>query len=145
LTSKSSIILDAIEKLNPKLREECQVDIPGDGTEVIYGPFPSFIIQVPTFGDCRVIVHVNADAPNMAWLFAKLALALEGMERKTSHPELAFDGAFAVEGETGNLIVGPDAYKKKEENILMFAKEIMTRRQEQKEGILVPDKKIILA
>lgn len=127
-------LLDTIKGMNEKLHGECEVESRPDGSRMIYGPFPSFLILVEEIGNPRVLIHVNADGPNMVWLFA----GLYGL--------VTIDGPFAVDSVTGALILGPDAYKKKEENILMFAKDILARRQEQKqEGIVVPDKKIILA
>lgn len=125
-------LLGFIAQASQKLRDECEVETRADGSRMIYGPFPSFIILVEEIGAPRALIHVNADAANMAHLFHHVT-------------EVVIDGAFAVNGETGALIVGPDAYKKKEDNILMFARDIMERRQGQQEGILVPDKKIIIA
>ena len=124
-------ILGYMDQVNPKLRQECEVENRPDGSRMIYGPFPSFLILVEEIGVPRALVHVNADGPNMARIFQFLT-------------EVTVDGPFAVDSETGNLILGPEAYKKKEDNILMFADEIVARRKGQQEGILVPDKKIIL-
>lgn len=127
-------LLGLIKEASEQLASQCEVEVRADGSRMIYGPFPSFLILVEEIGQPRALIHVNADAPNLVYIFKKLA------------DEVAFDGPFAVDGATGNLIIGQDAYKKKEDNILMFAKDILGRRQEQKqEGILVPEKKIILS
>lgn len=126
-------LLDLLKEANPKIASECQVEAREDGSRMIYGPFPSFLILVEEIGEPRALIHVNADAPNLVFIFKRLA------------NEVTFDGPFAVDGATGNLIVGSPAYAKKEENILMFAQDIINRRQGQKDGIVVPDKKIIIA
>jgi hypothetical protein len=118
-------------KTIPKMRDECEVENRSDGSRMIFGPFPSFIILVEEIGAPRALIHVNADAPNMSYLFHQL-------------PDVVIDGAFAVDGSTGDLIMGPEAYKKKEENILMFAKDILERRGG-KQDILVPNSRIIIA
>jgi hypothetical protein len=118
---------------------ELAVEFQAEGGALVYGPFPSFILLVEDIGPIRALVHVNADAPNMLYIFNKFSEAEE--------LEIVYDGPFAVNGETGDLIIGNDAYTKKEENILMFAQDIMQRRQAPKkeEGLYVPEKKIILA
>lgn len=131
---KINQLKDVFKQIDAK--EELVVEDQGDGSKLVYGPFPSFLVLVTELGPMRALVHVNSDAPNMVMIFQKFFSDLS----------IEFDGAFAVDGETGQLIVGPDAYKKKEDNILMFAQDIIQRRRAaEQESIVVPDKKIILA
>jgi hypothetical protein len=125
----------AFQAIDPS--QELTVDDNGAGGKLVYGPFPSFIILVDGVGPMRALVHVNADAPNMILCFQKFFKDLN----------IEFDGPFAVNGESGELIMGPDAYAKKEENIMMFAADIIQRRKaKEQEGLYVPEeKKIILA
>lgn len=144
---ETSLVDQKIDKLKEifaqiNANEELTVEDNGEGGKLVYGPFPSFIILVEEFGACRALIHVNADAPNMMYIFNKFDQYLD----------IAFDGPFAVNGETGKLILGPDSYAKKEENILMFAAEIFAKRKEQEGlndpngGLYVPEeKKIIIA
>jgi len=132
--AKTEKILGLLKGASEQLAAQCSVEAREDGSQLIYGPFPSFLILVPEFGDARALVHVNADAPNVVYAFSKLG------------SEIVFDAPFAVDSNTGELIVGEAAYAKKEENVLMFAQEILARRQEQKQqGIIVPEKKIVLS
>lgn len=119
--------------ISPK--EELSIEDDGDDT-LIYGPFPSFILLVKEFGPVHAIIHVNADAPNLAYILSRFQDELD----------IVIDGPFAVNGETGDLIMGPDAYAKKEENILMFARDILAKRQNSTHNqLFVPEeKKIIL-
>jgi len=131
---KINQLKESFKKIDPK--EELVVEVNDDGSKLVYGPFPSFLILVTELGPMRALVHVNADAPNLIHIF----------QHFFSELTIEFDGPFAVDGETGQLIVGPDAYKKKEDNILMFAQDIIQRRRAtEQEGIVVPDKKIIIA
>jgi hypothetical protein len=134
IKDKVEAVMGLLESVNPKLRDECTVDYQTVDSALIYGPFPSFLILVDLIGKPRIVVHVNADAPNILYLYKSVSLKLD----------LVFDGAFAVDGNTGNIILGEEAYKKKEENILMLAQEIVARRASNDDGIVVPDKKIIL-
>jgi hypothetical protein len=111
-----------------------------DKTCTIQGPFPSFMLMVDEKSldePIRALIHVNADAPNLTFLFSEFNKELD----------IEFDGAFAINGETGELLFNMDAYRKKEDNILMFAEEIKERRGNTNEsGLIVPEeKKIILA
>lgn len=111
-----------------------------DKTCTVQGPFPSFMLLVDEKDEAepiRALVHVNADAPNLTYLFCEFNKELN----------IEFDGAFAINGDTGQLLFNMDAYKKKEDNILMFAEEIKERRGNTTEsGLIVPEeKKIILA
>lgn len=111
-----------------------------DKTFTVQGPFPSFMLLVDeksTEEPIRALVHVNADAPNLAYLFVEFAKELN----------IEFDGAYAINGDTGQMLFNMDAYKKKEDNILMFAEEIKSRRGDTNEsGLIVPEeKKIILS
>lgn len=119
--------------------DELTVEFQAEGGALVYGPFPSFILLVEEIGPIRALIHVNADAPNMLYIFNKFSEELE----------IVFDGPFAVNGETGELIMGNDAYAKKEDNILMFADEIVSRRRGANDpngGLYVPEeKKIIIA
>lgn len=107
-----------------------------DQTCTVQGPFPSFMLLVDEKDQnepIRALIHVNADAPNMTYLFNEFNKELN----------IEFDGAFAINGDTGQLLFNMDAYRKKEDNILMFADEIKERRGEKL--ILPEEKKIILA
>jgi hypothetical protein len=103
----------------------------------VYGPFPTFMLLVEGDLPVRALVHVNADAPNMAFIFSEIGKQVR----------VEFDGAFAIDQDTSRLLMNEDAYLKKEENILMFAEEIKARRSnDQSEPLYVPEqKKIILA
>lgn len=122
-----------------------EVEDHGDGSMTIIGPFPSFMLLVQPEGPVRALVHVNADAPNMAMLFSVFCTA-PGMN-------IEFDGPYAINGDTGKLLMYQEAYKKKEDNILMFANEIYARRAKEsnavrnaEQGLIVPEeKKIILS
>lgn len=144
MTNKVKALKEIFAKIDPNT--ELQVgDSPTGSGRIVYGPFPSFIFLVDD-GDepIRALVHVNADAPNLIYMFNAFSSELD----------LVFDGPFAVDGETGALILGADAYAKKEDNILMFAQQILERRQsERKTGfvdamgdlITSEEKKIIIA
>jgi hypothetical protein len=108
-----------------------------DGTKLVYGPFPSFLIHI-TDNEERFLIHVNADAPNMVYYMSAII---------KEFPEMIHDGAFAVDTSTSQLILGQDAFIKKEENILNFAREILEKRQEvKKEQLILPEeKKIVIA
>lgn len=135
IDQKVELLMRSLDKFNPKLRDECEIEKRDDGSRLVYGPFPSFLILVTLIGQAKSLVHVNADAPNMVGVFNALGSS-----------SISFDGPFAVDSVTGDLITGQDAYAKKEENVLAFAQEILGRRQQAKqEGIVVPDKKIIIA
>lgn len=137
--------MDKVEKIKEVFRsidpsQELYVEDDGEGNSMVYGPFPTFIIFVDRDVNVpiRALVHVNADAPNLVLFFAKFMQELD----------IILDGPFAVDGETGQLLLGNDAYSKKEENILAFASEIMQKRMaanKPSEGLIVPEeKKIIL-
>lgn len=131
--SRVEQIKAAFAKIDP--HNQLIVEPAGVGGVLVYGPFPSFIILVQEIGAPRALVHVNADGPNMVLIFK--ALFDVGVE---------FDGPFAVNGNSGELIIGENAYAKKEDNILMFAQDILQRRHaSQQESIVVPDNKIIIA
>ena len=136
-----SIVDQKVEALKASFRKidptkELDVEDNGGG-KLVYGPFPSFIVLVQELGPMLALVHVNADAPNAVLFFQQFAK--DGLE-------LQFDGPFAVDSATGNLILGAESYAKKEENILMFAADIIQRRKaSEQEGLVVPDKKIIIA
>ena len=57
------------------------------------------------------------------------------------------DGAFAVDPNTSQLLLGQDAFEKKEQNILDFARDILEKRQatKQEQLILPEEKKIVIA
>lgn len=134
IDQKINQLKEAFKKIDPN--EQLVVEDNQDGSKLVYGPFPSFLVLVPEIGPMRALVHVNADAPNLVYIFKHFFGELT----------IEYDGPFAVDGDTGQLIVGPDAYKKKEDNILMFAQDIIQRRRAtEQEGIVVPDKKIIIA
>jgi hypothetical protein len=134
LDAKVQQLKDAFHSIDPN--QDLVVDDNGNGGKLVYGPFPSFIVLVEEVGPLRALVHVNADAPNMVLCFQKFFKELD----------IEFDGPFAVDSDTGELIQGQEAYAKKEENILMFAADIIQRRKaSEQQGIVVPDKKIILA
>lgn len=148
MANKVKTLKEIFAKIDPQ--NELQVgDSPtGDG-RIVYGPFPSFILLVPEKQEepIRALVHVNADAPNLLYIFNAFSSELD----------IVFDGPFAVEGDSGALILGADAYKKKDDNVLMFAQQILERRREERtnagagfvdamgELITNEDKKIILA
>lgn len=143
----NSIVDQKVQKLQEifsKIDPNTKLDVEdnGDGGKLVYGPFPSFIILVQAIGPMRALVHVNADAPNLLFIFKQFFAELD----------IEYDGPFAVEGESGQLIMGPDSYKKKEDNILMFAQDILNRRAQEKnhiitnDGIVIPtEKKIVIA
>lgn len=143
MTNKVKALKEIFAKIDPNT--ELQVgDSPTGSGRIVYGPFPSFILLVDGDAPIRALVHVNADAPNLIYMFNAFSSELD----------LVFDGPFAVDSETGALILGADAYAKKEDNILMFAQEILQRRQsERKAGfvdvmgdLITPEeKKIIIA
>ena len=102
----------------------------------VYGPFPTFMLMVETDQPVRALVHVNADAPNMAYIFSEICKKVR----------VEFDGAFAIDQNNSRLLMNEDAYAKKEDNILMFAEEIKSRRGSEPEALYVPEeKKIVLA
>lgn len=141
VTNKLELVLAAIKDANENIAKECEVEHRQDGSVLIYGPFPSFLILVEPLSDPTALIHVNADAPNLAYLFTKI-------NSYSKQLAVNIDGPFAVDESTGAILMGPSAYAKKEENILMFAQDIMSRRagqSKQEQGILVPDKKIIVA
>ena len=106
-----------------------------DGTKLVYGPFPSFLIHI-TDNEERFLIHVNADAPNMVYYMSAII---------KEFPDMIHDGAFAVDASTSQLILGQDAFIKKEENILNFAREILEKRQEaKKEQLILPEEKKIV-
>lgn len=128
-------IKSAFAKIDP--HNQLIVDDNGDGSKLVYGPFPSFIILVQTIGSARALIHVNADAPNMVLIFQELFKV--GVE---------FDGPFAVKDQSGELVLNEAAYSKKEDNILMFAQDILNRRaasDKRQSTLLMPEKKIVLA
>lgn len=134
MSDKVSKIKEIFKNIDPKASLEV-VDH-GDNTQTVQGPFPSFMLLVDdNEAVIRGLVHVNADAPNMVYVFGEFA---------TGGLEIEQDGAFAINGETGQLLFNGEAYTKKEDNILMFAEEIKARRPAKKE-LIVPEKKIILA
>lgn len=108
-----------------------------DGSHMVYGPFPTFIFLVKEDEPIRALVHVNSDAPNLIYMFNAFSSELD----------IVFDGPFAVEGDTGRLILGAEAYTKKEDNILMFAQDILNRRVDEgklvpQDGLMVPGKEL---
>jgi hypothetical protein len=62
-------------------------------------------------------------------------------------PGIIHDGAFAVDAETSQLLLGADAYTKKDENILEFAQAIWDRRREEAaKKLYVPgEQKLVIA
>lgn len=108
-----------------------------DGTKLVYGPFPSFLIHITNDED-RFLIHVNADAPNMVYYMSAIL---------KEFPNMIHDGGFAVDVNTSQLVLGQDAFIKKEENILQFAREILEQRQstKQEQLILPEEKKIVIA
>jgi hypothetical protein len=138
MTNKVRALKEIFAKIDPNT--ELQVgDSPTGSGRIVYGPFPSFIflVEEDEKEPIRALVHVNADAPNLIYMFNAFSSELD----------ISFDGPFAVDGDTGALILGPDAYKKKEDNILMFAQQILERRRNEREtALIVPDeKKIVIA
>lgn len=136
--NKVKILKQIFAKVDPN--NELQVgDSPLGQGRIVYGPFPSFILLVDDDYEqpVRALVHVNADAPNLLYIFNAFSSELD----------IVFDGPFAVEGDSGALVLGEDAYRKKEDNILMFAQQILEkRRAERQNEVYVPDEpKIILA
>lgn len=137
--------IDKIKEVFASIDPNTQLEIEthDDGTWTVVGPFPSFMILVIPDKVLRALVHVNADAPNMAMLFT--VFLTQGLI-------MEFDGGFAIDQDKGRLLMNEEAYKKKEENILMFANEIYSRRARAKnvatldQELVVPEeKKIILA
>lgn len=132
-------------KIDPNTELQVGDSPMGDGGRLVYGPFPSFIFMVKEGEPIRALVHVNADAPNLIYMFNAFSSELD----------IVFDGPFAVEGDSGQLILGADAYKKKDDNVLMFAQQILERRREERAEAfnmvdaagnpITEDKKIILA
>ena len=140
LDARITKIREIFAKFDPNTRLE--LTFHDDKTCTVQGPFPSFMLLVDEKDanePIRALVHVNADAPNLTVLFCEFAKELT----------IEFDGAYAINGDTGQLLFNLDAYKKKEDNILMFADEIRARRGDEigtESGLIVPEeKKIILA
>ncbi len=133
--NKIDVIKEVFKEIDPMA--ELIVEPYEDGSATVYGPFPSFMLHVEEIGPVRALIHVNADAPNMAYIFSKF-------QEKLS---IAHDGAFAIDQSTSKVLFAEDAYEKKESNILMFANEILGRRNKEKaEKLYVPEeKKIILS
>lgn len=134
-------IKDIFATIDPNT--ELTVEDHGDGSCTVVGPFPSFMILVQPDNVARALIHVNADAPNMAMIFS--VFLSQGIV-------VEFDGGFAINGDTGKLLLNQEAYRKKEDNILMFANEIYSRRTREKnvasidrEFIMPDEKKIIIA
>jgi hypothetical protein len=127
MANKVKILKEIFAKIDP--HNELQVeDSPLGGGRMVYGPFPSFILLVEEDQSkpIRALVHVNADAPNLLYIFNAFSSELD----------ILFDGPFAVEGDSGKLILGAEAYTKKDDNVLMFAQQIMERRREERAEIM---------
>ena len=101
----------------------------------ITGPFPSFMLLVTEEVEVRAVIHVNADATNMVFVFNEFGKELN----------IEFDGAYAVTAKQ-ELVFGFEAYKEKESNMVAFAAEIKSRNPDidKKENeIYVPEQKSI--
>ena len=135
-------MLDKIKRLKSVLHSvdssmELHIEDKDDGTKLVYGPFPSFLIHI-TEDEERFLIHVNADAPNMVYYMSHVIKYF---------PNMIHDGAFAVDPNTSQLLLGQDAFEKKEQNILDFARDILEKRQatKQEQLILPEEKKIVIA
>lgn len=115
---------------------QLKVDAHSDGeTATVFGPFPSFIFLLSEKEDDRFLIHVNADAANMV-LYMTYVLRF--------FPAMVHDGAFAINQFDGTMLFGPDAYIKKDDNVLMFAQDILAKRQQERSGkLIVPEEKQI--
>ena len=127
MNTKVDKLKEIFKKIDPSV--ELGVDDQGDNAYAVVGPFPSFMIMVPLIGPLRALVHVNADAPNMTYIFSEFAKELD----------IVHDGAFAIDAEQGRLLFNEDAYAKKEDNILHLANEILLNRKNK-----VTEQKLIL-
>ena len=115
--NKVDKIKEIFNKIDPNA--ELVVEAQGHGAFMVMGPFPSFIFAVEAIGPIRVLIHVNADAANMAYVLSQFEKELE----------VEYDGAFAIDAESGKLLMNEEAYTKKEDNILMFARNILEGRK----------------
>lgn len=103
-----------------------------DGEKTVGGPFPSFMLLVTADGPIRALIHVNADATNMVYVFNEFSKELQ----------IEFDGSYAVSKE-GKLLTEFEAFQEKESNMVLFANEILKRRPELAEKkIYVPNQEI---
>lgn len=135
---------DAVHKINTIFKRidpnvALTVEQLDDDSVTLYGPYPSFMMMLNRNGPARVIIHVNADAPNMVYV----------MNAFSAEIDLVFDGAFAINTETGQLLFDQEAYDQKSDNIIALAKVALTRKKqeaaEKESKIYVPgSSKIIL-
>lgn len=141
IVEKIKKLKEVLKRIDPSIELDVQTEVhDGSVSAMVFGPFPSFIFLLTdsvTEND-RFLIHVNSDAANMV-LYMSHVLA--------NFPDMIHDGSFAIDGDTKKILLGQDAYNKKEENILMFARDIMARRRESQESALImpEEKKIVLA
>lgn len=102
-----------------------------EGEKTVSGPFPSFMLLVTGEPSIRALIHVNADATNMVYVFNEFSKELS----------IEFDGSYAV--KDGQLLTGFEAYQEKERNMVAFAEEIVKRNPQLAEKkIYVPNQSI---
>jgi len=108
---------------------------------LVYGPFPSFLIKF-TEHEEAFLIHVNADAPTLVFY-------MDAIMRE--FPKMRNDGPFAVDADTSSIVLGADAYVKKDENIIIFGMELMEKKKQEiaeqvEKTLYIPEpKKIVFA
>lgn len=135
MSNKVEQIKSILTSIDPNL--PLQVEQKEDGSTFIIGPYPSFIVLLD-LGDRPdgFIVSVNADAPN-AVLFLGALLK--------QFPDLEHYGPYGEIPDTGEIVFHEEAYQIKEQNIIMMAMEIATRKNEENQSsIIVPDEKQLI-
>lgn len=136
--SKAERIIEILRGIDPNL--PLQTEHKDDGSIFIIGPYPSMIFLLD-LGDRPdgFIVSVNADAPN-AVLFLGAVLK--------EFPDMEHYGPYGEIPETGEIVFHEEAYQIKEQNIVMMAMEIATRKNQEvaanQSSILVPDEKQLI-
>ena len=133
IKNKIETIKDIFLKIDHTV--DLSVEALDEETYSVCGPYPSFMLLVTEGAPTRALIHVNADAANLVYIFSEFAKKLD----------IEYDGAFAIVPETGKLLIGYDAFHEKEKNIVAFAEEIKIRRPElNKVGIYIPPSEIYL-
>ena len=136
IQEKIQIIKDTFKAIDPSVTLHVE-DLSDERHKEfsITGPFPSFMLLVNEEEAVRAVIHVNADATNMVFVFNEFSKVLN----------FEFDGSYAIT-DKNVLVLGYEAYQEKEKNMVAFAAEIKRRNPDidKKENeIYVPSQKPI--
>lgn len=136
IQEKIKTIQDIFKLIDPSVTLKVE-DLSDETTKEfsITGPFPSFMLLVTEEVEVRAVIHVNADATNMVFVFNEFAKELN----------IEHDGAYAVTAKQ-ELVFGFEAYQEKERNMVAFAAEIKSRNPDidkKDKEIYVPEQKSI--